>query len=608
MKGVGHFVAWRWSFRLGVCLLILGSVCEAFAPPLSYPPLQRCRALARRREGLVRKAFLVACAKGTQESGQNAGQLPHAKLEHARKLLEDSRSAFAASQRTHAKAEGFGAAWGLNSTASAGRDLYGELRIQAQWSRAGRALYGTWIQVFGSAADFSNDPLGLKESWQQRGDEESWIESVFERLDVDKSGAIDSGELESVVLEMTGKKPDEGTVKKLLSEATLRNPEWTSDAEVVISRRDFSGPMKALLDQRRALGLASELAKAAERERDEVVTALDQAQSQGLLVGGSRNASLRLDELRTQGLLQVWNTGQVVKETVTAKRIQTEMNFTGGPDTALGLRPSAITRFRYSGIRWVGLLGALALLVSSCVPSALLAVSRITALVGMVCSAMYLCCMVFAKQVDKVLLYLQLEANEEGKKRWARREAGKLLAAYVHGVPVAALAQPLPGFHDVAVYTRHSGDFCVLELSKGLTPERFGQVALSSTEAHKQACIQMTGLVAEWMHYGAASEGFRYVSTLERHLMLSQEMLSPVDRQALARWGVLQGFRMLKLHARGYEAMVRVLTDTAPGEKLELAPVFSALEVEHRKSASAKAITGGMSGALERYSLSEPER
>ena len=590
-QGVGRF-AWRGSFQLGVCLLILGSVCEAFAPPLSYPPLQRCPAL---------RTALVASAKGPQESGQSTGQLPHAKLQHARKLLDDSRSAFAASQKTHAKADGFGAAWGLNSSKSAGRDLYGELRIQAQWSRAGRALYGTWIQVFGSAADFSNDPLGLKESWQQKkGDEESWIQSVFERLDVDKSGAIDGGELESVVLEMTGQKPDEGTLRKLLSEATLRNPRWTSDAEVVISRRDFSGPMKALLDQKRALGLASELAKAAERERDEVVTALDQAQSRGLLVGGSRNASLRLDELRTQGLLQVWNTGQVVKETVTAKRIQAEMNFTGGPDTALGLRPSAITRFRYSGIRWVGLLGALALLVSSCVPSALLAVSRITALVGMVCSAMYLCCMVFAKQVDKVLLYLQLEANEEGKKRWARREAGKLLAAYVHGVPVAALAQPLPGFHDVAVYTRHGGDFCVLELSKGLTPERFGQVALSSTEAHKQACIQMTGLVAEWMHYGAASEGFRYVSMLERHLMLSQEMLSPMDRQALARWGVLQGFRMLKLHGPGYEAMVRVLTDTAPGEKLELAPVFSALEVEHRKSASAKAITGGMSGALER--------
>jgi len=46
----------------------------------------------------------------------------------------------------------------------------------------------------------------------------------------------------------------------------------------------------------------------------------------------------------------------------------------------------------------------------------------------------------------------------------------------------------------------------------------------------------MTGLVGEWMHFGAASEGFRYVSMLERHLMLSQQPLSPVDRQALARF------------------------------------------------------------------------
>lgn len=137
--------------------------------------------------------------------------------------------------------------------------------------------------------------------------------------------------------------------------------------------------------------------------------------------------------------------------------------------------------------------------------------------------------------------------------------------SYVHGVPVASVAQPLAGFYDIAVYSRHTADFCILELSQGLSRERFRQVSLSDKEAHVQAVIQMTGLVAEWLHFGAASEGFRYVSALERHLILSEQLLSPVDRQALARWGVLNGFRLLKQYSLGYDAMVKQLLEVAPG-------------------------------------------
>ena len=43
---------------------------------------------------------------------------------------------------------------------------------------------------------------------------------------------------------------------------------------MAISREDFSGPMRALLDQKRALGIAAELAQAGSRERGQVVDAL----------------------------------------------------------------------------------------------------------------------------------------------------------------------------------------------------------------------------------------------------------------------------------------------------------------------------------------------
>ena len=140
----------------------------------------------------------------------------------------------------------------------------------------------------------------------------------------------------------------------------------------------------------------------------------------------------------------------------------------------------------------------------------------------------------------------------------------------MHGVPVASVAQPLAGFYDIAVYSRHAADFCILELSQGLSRERFRQVALSDREVHVQAVIQMTGLVAEWLHFGAASEGFRYVSALERHLILSEQVLSPADRQAMARWGVLNGFRLLQLYSPGYDAMVRQILKVAPGLSLSL--------------------------------------
>jgi len=55
-------------------------------------------------------------------------------------------------------------------------------------------------------------------------------------------------------------------------QATLKKP--AEHGQVAISREDFSGPMRALLDQKRALGIAAELAQAGSRERGQVVDAL----------------------------------------------------------------------------------------------------------------------------------------------------------------------------------------------------------------------------------------------------------------------------------------------------------------------------------------------
>ena len=204
-------------------------------------------------------------------------------------------------------------------------------------------------------------------------------------------------------------------MQRLLSEATLQGRILDDcEEDVVISRDDFSGPMRALLDQQRALGLASRLARDSQQEQMEVVDALRQAQEEGFMIGGAENGSSKLDKLRSDGLLRLWNSGQVNKETVTSKRIASELGMPS-PDKALGLRPSAATYLRYVGVRWLGLLGALALVLSACVPSAYLAVVRLSAFIGAVCTALYLSCFLvltwFPKHVDALVMRLQVQVQ-----------------------------------------------------------------------------------------------------------------------------------------------------------------------------------------------------
>jgi len=393
--------------------LVAGSVGEAMAFVTS-PPRSLSHAAPRSWSSASRPQLRLALkqAGGGMGEASTQGDSQQSKLVRARALLQDSRRAFAESRDARSKSLPTGDEWGTTGVAkrTATRDLHAEFRIRAQWSRAGRALYGTWITVFGVKVSFDSDPLGLQGA-PEEGGEENWIREVFDRLDLDHSGTLDRAEIEELLREFTGSAPDRETVRLLLSEASLTGGK---DEQAVIFPSDFCGPYRALLDQKRALGLAAELAEADQKEQGAVVEAFKAAQEDGLLLNGARNASLRLDNLTKHGTLRLWNSGQVIKDTVTAKRMELEMNLTSGPDVALGLRPNWITSFRFTGIRWIGLIGVISLAISSCVPSAYFVLSRILSLAGLICSLVYLAFLIFSKQVDALLLHWQLEANPEG--------------------------------------------------------------------------------------------------------------------------------------------------------------------------------------------------
>lgn len=219
---------------LAVLASAASAVSDAFLrpPPGAVLPVRRT-AEARARPQLQR----VWCS--TRLAGERPGDdgtpapSQQSKLARARQLLEDSRLAFEESRNARAKAGSLGREWGLKTDADApsSGDLQAEFRLQAQWTRAGRALYGTWVSVFGGGADtvFASDPLGLQQSGSAEPRRvEDQIRAAFERLDLDRSGTIEYAELEAIIREMTGATPDEEVVRRLMSEVRVRGRVWNA--------------------------------------------------------------------------------------------------------------------------------------------------------------------------------------------------------------------------------------------------------------------------------------------------------------------------------------------------------------------------------------------
>jgi len=215
-------------------LAVLASAASAVSDAFLRPPPRAGAVLpVRRTEARARPQLQRGVWCSTRHAGKRPGdegtQAPsqQSKLARARQLLEDSRLAFEESRNARTKAGSLGREWGLKTDTDAPSwgDLQEEFRLQAQWTRAGRALYGTWVSVFGESADtvFASDPLGLQQSGSGEPRRvEDQIRAAFERLDLDRSGTIEYAELEAIIREMTGTTPDEEVVKRLMSEVLVR--------------------------------------------------------------------------------------------------------------------------------------------------------------------------------------------------------------------------------------------------------------------------------------------------------------------------------------------------------------------------------------------------
>mmetsp|Transcript_10297 Transcript_10297/g.34376 ORF Transcript_10297/g.34376 Transcript_10297/m.34376 type:complete len:621 (-) Transcript_10297:793-2655(-) len=423
-------------------------------------------------------------------------------------------------------------------------DLEGWIRVKLLWRRMGNALYRTWIRVFMEVA--SSDPLRLYKSspFMDERERKRLIDEAFNQLEL-HAGSVDRRSLTDVVARAWGKLPASSVVDKLMEECD-------ANQDGRIDREEFEDAVRALLDYSDAKGMQVLLRQRAVEERAAILEALKQVKLEG---GGAQTAK-DLDNLRLDGRIKLWNSASVVLDNTTNERVKAETNI-ANLEEQLGLRPSLFTRFRYVGVRYLGIIGFL-LLVMANHAKATLAGSIAQALGAFSC-LVYLVFVIFARQIDRLLqrIKVHMAPDGSGRDRWARREAGRLLAAYVHGVPIAAVARPHPGLREVAVYPRREGEWDMQELQRSISVDGYMSAGLSKSQLHKQAAIQMTGLMAEAMKHGNAIEGFRYLAVLERLVLFSQRPLSREDRQALLRWGVVHGHRLLKQHAAAFEGMVK---------------------------------------------------
>ena len=120
----------RATVWIAVAVALLGSQSCAFvvqqpASRLASGPFRRSLppacALPR-----AKPRFTPLWALSASDKSNIADVSRQSELARARKLLEDSRSAFAESRSTRAKVMGFGSDWGLNVTRT--RDLHAEFR------------------------------------------------------------------------------------------------------------------------------------------------------------------------------------------------------------------------------------------------------------------------------------------------------------------------------------------------------------------------------------------------------------------------------------------------------------------------------------------------
>ena len=152
------------------------------------------------------------------------------------------------------------------------------------------------------------------------------------------------------------------------------------------------------------------------------------------------------------------------------------------------------------------------------------------------------------------------------------------MCSYLLGMPVEAVSFPLTSrpsapprgvshLRQYSVYGRREGAWDMEELQRSASRDGYLSAGLTRQQAAVHAVIHMAGIVAEWLSHGNATEGFRSVAEMERHLLFSQKTMplgaaSPPPRASPAPVAVVHAPRRA---TRRRAPRLPRLTRAAPG-------------------------------------------
>jgi hypothetical protein len=161
--------------------------------------------------------------------------------------------------------------------------------------------------------------------------------------------------------------------------------------------------------------------------------------------------------------------------------------------------------------------------------------------------------------IGEALYRFKLVTNEEARKRDIRKNAGKFLAGYICGLPVAKFSQGNPS---------NSAEFFQLRPSDVNGVSEFGKKSFKQIDIARISIVCLAGSVAECLDFGVASGSNPGDVNLLNELINSVEpSITPDQIQNHIRWSALTAWEILDQYKEEYQRLVVAFEKGLPMEE-----------------------------------------
>jgi hypothetical protein len=164
--------------------------------------------------------------------------------------------------------------------------------------------------------------------------------------------------------------------------------------------------------------------------------------------------------------------------------------------------------------------------------------------------------------IGEVLYRFKLLTNEESRKRHVRMNAGKFLAGYICGLPVARFSQSNPS---------NTAEFFQLKpngTSEVEDKQMFAKNKFSQIDIARSSIVCLAGSVAECLEFGVASGSNPGDVNLLNELMNSVDpTINAEQRQNHIRWSALTAWEILDQYKDEYKRLVVAFEKGLPMEE-----------------------------------------